>query len=70
MRRTAKEPAAPKADATALLPMYNPMANLPISKSIAVTAAPIQTSRQAISVLGMSLYIIANKVVLNSTETA
>ena len=70
MRSTANEPAAPKAEATALLPMYKPIANLPISKRIAVTTAPTQTSRHAICVLGISLYIMANNVVLNSTETA
>jgi len=49
------KPAAPKAEATEVLPRYKPIRNLPTAKSAAVTAAPIHTSCQPTCTRGMYL---------------
>ena len=47
--------AAPNVEATALRPMYSPMAILPIVNSSAVTTAPMPTSRHSMRTRGISL---------------
>ncbi len=48
-------PSARNPDARLLLPRYNPISTLPVVNSNAVTAAPVQTSRQEILARGMIL---------------
>lgn len=60
--------AAPYADAMVDLPGYKPVSILPIVKSSDVTAAPIHTSLQAISVSGRTLKIMANSSVMAPAE--
>ena len=49
------EAAAPNVDATALRPMYSPIAILPTVNSSDVTTAPIHTSRHSTRTRGISL---------------
>ena len=57
-------------EAGLLLPRYRPMANLPMVNSTAVTAAPIQTSRQAIFTSGRYFSSTAKATVITTSEMA
>ena len=62
-------PAAPYVDATALLPMYQPMSDFPAMKRTAVITAPRATSRHSSSQSGRTLKTAAKRNEISTRET-
>src|SRR5437867_11728138 len=63
------EPAAPNADPRLLRPKYNPIADFPPVKRMAVRSPPTQTSFQSMRTSGTALKIDANRRTTIAKET-